>query len=328
VSSSISDTEYFFSVKTITDQITSTTATDLIFTKGNPIDLAINGPQARNLGFNGSGIKIGIISDTFYPDPDVFTGPLPFNVTVLDNPLALDYPGNLNAPYNGEGRAMAETIHAIAPGASIYFCTGGSNGAVDQQSMVSAIATLQNAGCSIIVDDLGWAGEPNTGSQTEQAIESVVGGVNLSTGEAGGPPIVYFVAAGNTNLEPVISGHSLDPAAITVGAVNWLDTPFFGQQPPISAPYSSPAPVPYVKPDISAPDLGPSSFPVDLGKSFNAFLGTSASAPAAAAVAALMMQANKELQSSPDAIRQLLKQSSISFGGDWPPLSGPGGMLV
>ena len=57
------------------------------------------------------------------------------------------------------------------------------------------------------------------------------------------------------------------------------------------------------KPDVTAPDGAPTSFLLPPGSTLNPFFGTSAAAPAAAAVAALMMQANPQLEEQPDKAR-------------------------
>ncbi|HET9278867.1 MAG TPA: S8 family serine peptidase, partial [Flavitalea sp.] len=114
---------------------------------------------------DGKGIKVGIISDSYatkidpskiYSDPcanvnqtlnvnswvaDTGSKDVPKNVIVLqDHPLQL----------TDEGRAMAQIVHDIAPGAEIMFRTGffteGDLGLGMQQ--------LAAAGCKVIIDDI------------------------------------------------------------------------------------------------------------------------------------------------------------------------------
>jgi hypothetical protein len=125
-----------------------------------------------------------------------------------------------------------------------------------------------------------------------------------------------------------IFGHALDPNAITVGAVDYHNTlPFGGTLQ--SEPFSSTGPgellidpngkkplaTPIIlgKPDISAPDGGATTV-------FDPFYGTSAAAPAAAAVGALMLQARNTL--NPNDIKNLLEDSPLPFGD--PTQSGAG----
>lgn len=98
------------------------------------------------LGADGSGIKVGIISDGVdnYLSA-VATGDLPGDVTVLSNLRGGD-----------EGTAMLEIVHDLAPGADLYFHDSGSS----VLEFNDAITSLANAGCDVICDDIGWLLEP------------------------------------------------------------------------------------------------------------------------------------------------------------------------
>src|SRR5262249_28512916 len=102
---------------------------------------------------DGTGVKIGILSDSFNTagiadsmQTDIANGYLPANTTILQ-----DYAGGTD-----EGRAMAELVHEIAPGASILFATA-FNG---EASFAANIIALAAAGAKIIVDDVGYFDEP------------------------------------------------------------------------------------------------------------------------------------------------------------------------
>jgi hypothetical protein len=131
-------------------------------------DEAVNGDIARSIfGVDGTGIKIGIISDSFNVlggyNTDFQNGDLPTNVQILkEGPSA----------GTDEGRAMAEVVHRVAPGAQIYFYSGDFG----QVDMANGIQTLKNAGCQIIVDDLTYFTEPfyQDGSVIQSAAHSVV----------------------------------------------------------------------------------------------------------------------------------------------------------
>ena len=142
---------------------------------------AIDANAASSLyGVSGAGVKIGIISDSFNAlggaAADEADGALPTssNVKVLK-----DYAGGTD-----EGRAMAQIVHSVAPGAQIDFYSGQYG----QADMAAGIAALQADGCQIIVDDLTYLAEPfyQMGDPIERAIQSFVAG--------GG---TYFTAAGN-----------------------------------------------------------------------------------------------------------------------------------
>jgi subtilisin family serine protease len=99
----------------------------------------------------------------------------------------------------------------------------------------------------------------------------------------------------------------MDPNAITVGEVRIPNVPAFGK-PLVSSAESSSGPGTFLrdnsgnlitpisagKPDISAPSGLPTT--ASPSNDFNQFYGTSSSTPAAAAVAALMLQENRYRQ--------------------------------
>ena len=91
---------------------------------------------------NGSGIKIGVLSDgvtnlaTSQATGDLGT------VTVLAG----------QGGSGDEGTAMLEIIHDLAPGAQLFFATAGGGIANFAQN----IRNLRSAGCDIIVDDVGY----------------------------------------------------------------------------------------------------------------------------------------------------------------------------
>ena len=148
-------------------------------------DLAMNGPTARaTYGVDGTGIKIGILSDSFNAlggmATDIANGDLPAATTILqDDP---------SSGGTDEGRAMADLVHRVAPGAQIYFYSAEGG----QSAMASGIAALANAGCNIIIDDATYLNEPfyQAGGIVSQAVASVV---------AAGKD--YFTSAGNNGAD-------------------------------------------------------------------------------------------------------------------------------
>jgi hypothetical protein len=96
----------------------------------------------------GAGVKVGIISNSFNvlggAALDIAKGYLPADgVTVLKE--GSDPDGD-----DDEGRAMAELIHQIAPGASLDFASADDT--VDD--FASSVQALVAAGCTVIVDDI------------------------------------------------------------------------------------------------------------------------------------------------------------------------------
>ena len=144
-------------------------------------DQAVNGPAARSSeGVSGAGVRIGILSDSYNVNGGagaaIAQGLLPANgVTVLEE----GPPGS-----SDEGQALAELIHATAPGAQLYFYTAYNS----EQDFANGMQALAGAGCQVIVDDIAWVDEPffQLAGPVDSAAQQVVAqGVN------------YFSAAGN-----------------------------------------------------------------------------------------------------------------------------------
>ncbi len=133
------------------------------------------------LGVDGSGVNIGIISDGLVDlQASVDSGDLPENVQIVNGRDGND-PSNID-----EGRAMAEIIHDLAPGANLFFHTGAPS-SVD---MIAAIEGLTAVGSHIIVDDLGFPGEPVfEDGPVAQAVQAAI-----SQG------VVYITSAGNAGM--------------------------------------------------------------------------------------------------------------------------------
>ena len=157
-------------------------------------DLAQRAGLARaTYGADGTGIKIGVISDSVdglaAEQQAGRLGP----VTVL--------PGQ-GSSGTGEGTAMLEVVNRIAPGAQLYFATANPSDA----QLATNIVALQQAGCNVIVDDVGYYDEPPfQDGPIAAAIDTV---------SAAGA--IYFSAAGNDfNLDqsiPGITDQFLSPA--------------------------------------------------------------------------------------------------------------------
>ena len=127
-----------------------------------------------------------------------------------------------------------------------------------------------------------------------------------------------------------IYGHANAVGAEAVGAARYSNTPAFGISPPVLESFSSSGPTPILfdlagnrlatpdpradKPEIVAPDGADTtffgSFDFD-GTGFPNFFGTSAAAPHAAAVAALLLQARPTL--TPAKIYRSLENTAINM---------------
>ena len=145
-------------------------------------DIAMGGSLARSeFGVDGTGIKIGILSDSFN-----LKGGMATDISAGNLPAASMIKILEEGPAGGadEGRAMAQLIHRVAPGAAIDFYTAFNSDA----DFAAGIGSLAADGCKIIVDDVTYFDEPffQDGSVIQTAVENVINeGVN------------YFAAAGN-----------------------------------------------------------------------------------------------------------------------------------
>ena len=148
-------------------------------------DIALRAMDARTTyGVDGTGVTVGVLSDSFDTlggaAADVLSGDLPAGIQVIGG----------ESPYCGalifcidEGRAMAQIIYDMAPGAALLFHTGLATKA----NYAAGITALAAAGADVIVDDLLYLNEPMfQDGVVAQAVDAVV---------AGG--VSYYSAAGN-----------------------------------------------------------------------------------------------------------------------------------
>jgi subtilisin family serine protease len=130
-------------------------------------------------GVDGSGVRVGVVSDGIDgAAASRATGDLP-----PDGPVV---PSGCEAGSGSEGTAMLEIVHDLAPGASLLFASG-----VDSPvAFMKAVQCLTTAGANVIVDDLGFFGEPyfQDGDLARTAREAVQAGVS------------YHSAAGNSAM--------------------------------------------------------------------------------------------------------------------------------
>ena len=146
--------------------------------------------QAVQLGYDGTGVKVGVLSDSALPTRVaalIASGDLPPDVTVLPNQQGPDNGGD-------EGTAMMEIVHDIAPGAKLFFATAFTS----ESSFADNIRTLRfTYGCDIIVDDVSYFDEGAFQDST----------VALAVNDVTADGALYFSSAANSgNLTNRTSG--------------------------------------------------------------------------------------------------------------------------
>ena len=140
---------------------------------------------------DGTGVKIGIISNSFdslgAQQASVLAGDLPGpgNPNGFETPVHIvnDFFIPIGSP--DEGRAMAELIHDVAPGAEIAF---NNFPTISDATFATAVDQLVAAGCDIIVDDVGIFTEP--------VYQDGLAARAIDAADAAG--VAYFSAAGNS----------------------------------------------------------------------------------------------------------------------------------
>jgi hypothetical protein len=142
---------------------------------------------ARSTYFvDGSNVKVGVISGGVEYLAQAQANNNLGQVTVL--------PGQAGSTNNGEGTAMLEIVHAMAPGAQLFFATGNPTEAQFATNILNLRFTY---GCDIIVDDVTYADEsPFQDGIVAQAVDAVAADGCL-----------YFSSAANSgNLDSSFSG--------------------------------------------------------------------------------------------------------------------------
>lgn len=176
-------------------------------------DTQLNAHTAREEdGVDGSGVTVGILSDSFNQATEAEDGSGPIATKAADDVKSADLPGTANecgnttpvlvlkgeknaAEASDEGRAMAQIVHDLAPAAHIDFASA-FNG---ELAFAKGIKELAAAGANVIADDVFYFEEPffQDGPVAVAVNEVVEGGAT------------YFSAAGNDNLLDASGEHDI-----------------------------------------------------------------------------------------------------------------------
>lgn len=143
-------------------------------------DTALRADEARTtFGIDGSGVRIGIISDSLVnAQASIDSGDLPADLLIVNG-----QDGHTIGSPTDEGRAVAEIVHDLAPGATLLFHTGFPT----SLNTIQAIQALLDAGVDILFDDIGFLAEP--------VFEE--GPVAQAVHDATESGVVYVTSAGN-----------------------------------------------------------------------------------------------------------------------------------
>jgi subtilisin family serine protease len=162
-------------VKLITPPDYAVTRIGSVTTEG---DAVLNADQLRALGFDGTGVRVGVISDGVNSMATAQgLGDLPA-VTI-----------QTHAGNGDEGTAMLEIVHDLAPGAVLGFC-----GPADSLEMVDCVNDLANVfNADIIVDDLGFYSQAFfEDDYVAQAVENAVSNGVFYTSSAGNDALAHY----------------------------------------------------------------------------------------------------------------------------------------
>src|SRR5256885_11970853 len=153
-------------------------------------------------GYQGQGIRIGVLSDSFNATggagADVLSGNLPGAGNPNGNTTPVNVVEEISVLTDGadEGRAMLQIVHDLAPKAQLYFASAFNGDA----SFANNIQALRNApnNCDIIIDDVFYYNEsPFQDGIIAQAVNTVTASGAL-----------YFSSAGNEgNIAKNTSGY-------------------------------------------------------------------------------------------------------------------------
>ncbi len=141
-------------------------------------------------GATGAGVVVGVLSDSLDDNKNSLRSAL--NSGDLDGNNSFVLPKQRGRG-EGEGLAMMEIVHDLAPAAQLVFATGSSG----EARMAANIRALAHAGCRVIIDDITYTDEsPFQDGKIAQAVSDV--------SDRG---VLYFSSAANSgNIRDRTSG--------------------------------------------------------------------------------------------------------------------------
>ena len=157
---------------------------------GDEGDIAQRSDLLRaEFGVDGTDVVVAIISDSFdcmeQANSDIAAGFLPADMSILrDAPLC--------ASATDRGRAIAQIVHLVAPGATLLF----HDALMSKSDLASAINDMVVAGADIIVDDMWFSNE------LAFQDDAVAQAIQQATADG----VIYLTAAGDTGVSTYEAG--------------------------------------------------------------------------------------------------------------------------
>lgn len=194
--------------------------------------LGVDAVQAQ-YGLDGTGLAVGVISDSYDlggtkvatdAAQDVLAGALPGpgNPCGYTTPVGPILEKNATM-FTDEGRAMAQVVHGIAPGARLMFATDGAT----QTEFADNIQALVDHGADVIVDDVVQFTEPwfQQGVVAQKIAAIRAQGV-LYVAAAQNEGSIGYLGAGTENIAPTGSWESAEyrPGDCFAGMAGMMDT--------------------------------------------------------------------------------------------------------
>ncbi len=171
---------------------------------------------ANTNGFTGSGITVGVLSDSYdkalntftsiHAANDIASGDLPTPKLVLDS----------TSGGTDEGRAMMQIVYDVAPQSSLCFATAFAGEAAFAVN-IRALRTNPACAADVIVDDVFYYDEPFfSDGQVAQAVTDVV-----TSNVLAGKKVTYLSSAGNQQgLAYTISPAIFSATPTGIGNIN------------------------------------------------------------------------------------------------------------
>ncbi|HKU15482.1 MAG TPA: S8 family serine peptidase [Steroidobacteraceae bacterium] len=175
-------------------------------------DVSLRSNTVRaSTGLDGSGITVGVMSDSYRCNPPPFVPGAPTTTAAQDEasqdaPPGVDVLDNGACPGSDEGRGMVQLVHDVAPGAAQKFHSA-FNSLVD---FADGILELQEAGADVIVDDVIYFAE----NMFSDGIVAQAADLAVQRGAA------YFSSAGNQARMSYESEYREVPVRINGGGNN------------------------------------------------------------------------------------------------------------